>query len=86
MWSLYTGGYYMQVQYGPSLSGHSAEATLSNVAINLCRYYYECIHSPSPKATSLVWPQFLGKQVVVLEREFCSMESTHLGVCKMWSL
>ncbi len=40
----------------------STEATLSNVAADFWRYYYECIYfSLLPKATSLMWPQFLGK-------------------------
>ncbi len=40
----------------------STEATLSNLAINLFHYYYQCIYfSLSPNATSLMWPQFLGK-------------------------
>ncbi len=37
-------------------------ATLSNKAINLFRYHYQDIYfSLSPKATSLMWPLFLGK-------------------------
>ena len=33
------------------------------MAINLWRYYYQCIHcSLSAKVTSLIWPQFLGKE------------------------
>ncbi len=41
----------------------STEATLSKVAKNFRRCYYECIYfSLSPKATSLMRPQFLGKE------------------------
>ncbi len=50
---------------GPSIINRSlsTEATLSNVATIVCRCYYESIYfSLSPKATSLMWPQFLGKQ------------------------
>ncbi len=46
----------------PSLSGHSSEVTLSNMAMPLCHYYYQCIYfSLSPKAVSLMGKQFLGK-------------------------
>ncbi len=48
---------------------------LSNKAINLCCcYYYQCIYfSLSIKATSLMWPQFLGKyRVALLERDYCN--------------
>ena len=52
---------------GPSFSGHSTEATLSNVAIHFWPYYYEFViylslSSSMSKGTSLMWPQFLGKE------------------------
>ncbi len=38
------------------------EAILSNMAKNLCHYYYECIYfSLPPPATSIMRPQFSGK-------------------------
>ncbi len=58
---------------GPSLGGHSTEATLSNVATYFWPYYYKCIYfSLSPKATSLMWPKFLANRVALLEGDYCT--------------
>ncbi len=47
---------------GPSLSGHSQQRSPPIKATVLSRYYCKCIDfSLSPKATPLMWPQFLGK-------------------------
>ncbi len=55
---------YIQVYSRPSLSGHSQQRPPSLIGsqLNLCRYYYHWIYISSPKVTSLMWPQFLGKK------------------------
>ena len=55
-------GYLQYAIYsGSSLSGHSQQRPFSK-ATNIFRYYYQCIYfSLSPKATTLMWPHFLGK-------------------------
>ena len=55
------------IRYGVQWSRYqwplSTEATPSNKVTSLCRCYHKCIYvSLSPKATSLMWPQFLVNQ------------------------
>ncbi len=68
---------------GPSLSGHSQPRPSLYEVTNICHCYQECIYfSLSPKATSVLWPQFLGKQCGrirgVLVISACILLSAHV--------
>ncbi len=60
---------------GPSLSGHSPKATLSNKAIDLF------LLPVSSKATSLMWPQLLDKWGNLIREELLHKVYKHRYAC-----